>query len=137
MINEIGITLLLTDCLINEIKDCIRQIRTFAAWFVGITGTFIVLTITIDFNWFIKNIDILMTISEVNEIREIVESTVLFEELGLTFIMNLATVLLPRACAFIFLLYSLLSFCTFTQKQVLSISYDVKYQLMLVEQKMS
>lgn len=78
-----------------------------------------------------------MTISEVNEIREIVESTVLFEELGLTFIMNLATVLLPRACAFIFLLYSLLSFCTFTQKQVLSISYDVKYQLMLVEQKMS
>lgn len=135
LISKTGITISLADCLIDEIKDYIRQIRTFAAWFVGIAGTFIVLLITIGFNWFVKNIDILMSISEANEIKEIVERTVLFEEFGLTFIIDLATVLLPLICVFILLLYSLFSLCTFAKKQVLFILYDVKYQLMIAEQK--
>ena len=53
----------------------------------------------------------------------------------MTFIIDLATVLLPLICVFILLLYSLFSLCTFAQKQVLFILYDVKYQLMIAEQK--
>ena len=102
----------LVDMLIQEITRYIKKVHTFSTWIIGISITFLVLFITIfanDFNALgVKSL------------------TIIFEIIILLLIIVSSTTVL---C------YCLLGLITFDKKQILTILYDVQYQLYMTEKQ--
>lgn len=125
----------LVDMLIQEITRYIKKVHTFSTWIIGISITFLVLFITIFANCIQKLTDIIIKVSTIKELNNFISD---FNALGvksLTIIFEIIILLLIIVSSTTVLCYCLLGLITFDKKQILTILYDVQYQLYMTEKQ--
>jgi hypothetical protein len=132
-IMEPDINLIVVNSLIDEIEKYISRIKTFGSWITGLTFTLISLFITINFNYFIKILDIQLNLLPNNEVSDIVKSIELDDYFlgAITLSFNALSFL----CLAIFIIYHLFTISTLTKKQVLLFLYDVRYKILISERQ--
>lgn len=121
--------------LIQEITRYIKKVHTFSTWIIGISITFLVLFITIFANCIQKLTDIIIKVSTIKELNNFISD---FNALGvksLTIIFEIIILLLIIVSSTTVLCYCLLGLITFDKKQILTILYDVQYQLYMTEKQ--
>jgi hypothetical protein len=130
---EPDINLLVVNSLIDEIEKYISRIKTFGSWITGLTFTLISLFITINFNYFIKILDIQLNLISNNEISDIVKDIQLDDYFSGAITLSFKALFF--LCLAIFIIYHLFTISTLTKKQVLLFLYDVRYKMLISERQ--
>lgn len=137
-IKQKNVTIEVTEILISEIENSVKKSKTFASWIAGLSASCIILLATLCSNYFMKIIDVCVQIIPENELINMINgidyNSIIIDYVE-TFLL-IGILLLTNFIGIIIIIYNVFSIITFIKKQILLFLFDVRYELLIREEKL-